>query len=224
MPKRVVLLVVSAMLALPGIARASSITFLGAAPTTGTIFYAGGATPLVGSNISLDLVVGTDTPLNDGGAALCLTCVLNFTSGNFVTGDATAWIFDEGGSFSIVGGLDLTGDGVQNAGDIPAGTTLMQGVFSGLQFTLADNAPLFNGLQLSFISTVLDPALVAYYGFSPATPDAIMFATFAGVGTAPGPFVSSELNNIVVSAPEPASMLLMLTGFAGALYRRRRAA
>jgi hypothetical protein len=226
MPKRALLLLFSAFIALPGVARASSITFLGAAPTAGSLSYAGGTTPLVGSNISLDLIVGTATPLHPGGAALCIGCVLDFVTGDFVVGDPTAWIFQDGGSFSIVGGVDLTGDGLIGAGDIANGTTLISGAFSGLQFVLTDGAtPLFSGLQLSFLSTVLDTNLTGYYGLGPtAGSETIMFMTFAGQGIAPGAFDTAAIENIVVSAPEPVSMVLLGGGLVAAFARRRRAA
>src|SRR5262249_57435774 len=59
-------------------AHADSILDFGiVTPTTGSISYAGGAAPLVGLGIDVDLVTG----LPSGTSAACVGCVLNFITG-----------------------------------------------------------------------------------------------------------------------------------------------
>ncbi|HMF84877.1 MAG TPA: hypothetical protein VK598_00840, partial [Nitrospiraceae bacterium] len=96
-----------------------------AAPTTGSISYAGGAAPLVGSGISVDTVVGLGTPLNDSVVLNCIGCTLDFTTGAS-TGTWT-WGGGAGSSITITGTVDLDGNGV-DAGDVTG--TFLTGSFS----------------------------------------------------------------------------------------------
>src|SRR4030042_2773744 len=59
-------------------------------PAGASISYAGGATPLLGVNISVDSVLGINTPLNNL-VAVPFVGILNFTTGNYVGGGATQW-------------------------------------------------------------------------------------------------------------------------------------
>ena len=62
------------------------------APSTGTLSYAGGVSPFVGTSISVDEVVGLDgTPLNNGVTRNIFGGDLDFTTGAY-TGDGT-WIW-----------------------------------------------------------------------------------------------------------------------------------
>src|SRR5262245_42575645 len=76
------LAIVSAVLLWAGSALADPILDFGViAPTPGTISYAGGASPLVGSGIQVDNVVGLSTPLNNGVLRNLFSAVLNFSTG-----------------------------------------------------------------------------------------------------------------------------------------------
>src|SRR5690606_28807543 len=203
--------------------QASSITFLGASPTAGTIYYTGGNSPLEGSGVTLDLVIGTGTPDNDGVPALCINCVLNFVTGDFLVGDGTAYVFDGGGSFTITGGVDLTGNGLLgDPGDIVAGTSLLSGAFVGQQYVLLDAG--FSALQLSLGSSSVDTGLSAYYGLAAFGGNTLLLAEFVGVGEAPGPFVSTSISGVLTSVPEPTSLVLFGLSMAGFLARRRKPA
>src|SRR5262245_13515132 len=59
------------------------------APTPGTISYAGGANPLVGTGIEVDNVTGLGTPLNNGVTIGLVGFALNFTTGNLTSFTAT---------------------------------------------------------------------------------------------------------------------------------------
>ena len=73
----------------PGLARAAPFLLFSMDanhPPTASISYAGGAAPLVGVDISVDSVIGIDTPLNNG-ATLPFVGALNFTTGPFIGSD-----------------------------------------------------------------------------------------------------------------------------------------
>jgi hypothetical protein len=102
----------------PGWALAESIIDYGmVSPTAGTISYAGGSAPLVGSGIQVDNVVGLATPANNFVTRNCLNCFLSFTTGNLLQADATGWKFGGGGSITISGTVDLNNNNVADAGD-----------------------------------------------------------------------------------------------------------
>lgn len=209
-------------------AKAVSLDFNIGAPTPGTVSYdgsVGGA--LVGSNIGVDNVVGLSTPANANVTSLCLSCVLNFTTGGLInTGgpggsNSGWWSFGSGGSVTITGGVQL-----QGGTDIALGTTLLNGTFNsafvqdlGLQ-----------GFKVTF-GTFFDtkhPDLLAYYGLTPGSPFegafTLLFASpNPGIG---GAFTSTSLfsgNVVNTVVPLPAAVLLFgsgLLGLAGTLRKK----
>src|SRR5262249_14176980 len=91
------------------------------ATTTGSISYAGGANPLKGSNISVDNVVGLNTPMNNNVLRNCISCTLTFMTGN-LSGSTplTNWEFASGGTITLTGGIDLNNNGNATDGvDVP---------------------------------------------------------------------------------------------------------
>ena len=78
-------------------ASAQSVLEMGMfSPTPGSISYNGGVAPLMGSGLQVDNIVGLGTPAHDEFISNCLSCVLDFSSGNFNTYDVAAktWFFD----------------------------------------------------------------------------------------------------------------------------------
>jgi hypothetical protein len=196
------------------------------APTAGSISYAGGAAPLVGTNIEVDNVVGLDTPANNNLLVVCDTCGLNFTTGNFVSSTATTWTFGPGGSITIVGGVDLTGNGnAGDAGDIPVGTTLLSGTFiENPVVTLIGGT--FRIAGAVFVDTK-DDRLVEFYGL----PSGVEYSggfniSFEATGSPPNAFSSRRvLSGDITNSPKvsiPSSMLLIGSGLIGFVYLHLR--
>ncbi|WP_447979465.1 PEP-CTERM sorting domain-containing protein [Candidatus Nitrospira bockiana] len=198
----------------PGLGQAQPTLDFGViAPTTGTIAYGGGASPLVGVNIQVDNLVGLGTPANAGLVLGCVSCVLNFQTGNFVGSDATTWTFAGGGNISIVGGLDVTGDGVP---ETPTDLVLLNGTFKGaVVLSLGGGA---NIAGAAFSDTKFE-GIEAVYGFPVGTQWAGSFNISFAAPVAPGAaFQTSELFSgdiINQPVPEPASMLLLGSGLVG---------
>ena len=66
-------------------------------PVGASISYAGGANPLVGSDLSVDSVFGLGTPLNDLSMLGLTGGLLNFQPGNLTGSDPDDWFFGGGG-------------------------------------------------------------------------------------------------------------------------------
>ena len=213
-------------------AKAVSLDFNIGAPTSGTVSYdgsVGGA--LVGSNIEVDNVVGLSTPANANVTSLCLSCVLNFSTGGLTNAGGPGgtnsgwWSFGPGGSVSITGGVQL-----QAGTDIALATTLLNGTFNsafvqdlGLQ-----------GFKVTF-GTFFDtkhPDLLSYYGLTPGSPFegafTLLFASpnpgIGGAFTSTSVFSGNVVNTLGPAAvPLPAAALLFgsgLLGLAGALRKK----
>src|SRR5689334_7197865 len=71
------------------------------APTTGSISYAGGANPMVGTNISVDSITGIATPSNDGTVHNLIGGVLNFQTGNLINSTSTDYYFAGCGAITL---------------------------------------------------------------------------------------------------------------------------
>jgi hypothetical protein len=96
----------------------------------GQIMYTGGTNPLVGSNIIISsITAGSNT-------VTCNGCVLNFTTGNFLSQTTTSgnrtWTFDSGaqqlGQFSVTGQVAAAG--------ITTNTALLTGYFNAPTLSL----------------------------------------------------------------------------------------
>lgn len=180
----------------------------------GSISYAGGANPLVGTGIRPTTITGLGTPANNGMVLGCVSCSLSFTTGNLVSTTSTSWTFGGGGSLSLVGG---TSGGLV----LPAGTLLVRD-----DFTSATVSALGSGTFKVAIADFKDQKnerLAAFFGlpggFGPGAPlwDGSFNISFNAAGSPPGGFSSTSIlsGDIVNSIPEPTSMLLLGSGLVG---------
>lgn len=186
-------------------AMAVELDFNISAPTSGTISYNGSGGGLIGTDIEVDNVVGLFTPANANVTSLCVSCVLNFTSGSLSNAGGPPpsgnnngwWSFGSGGSISITGGVQL-----QGSTDIPVGTTLMSGTFNNA--FVQDLGTQFRVTFGSFSDTK-HADLLSYYGLTPGPFSGALTLLFGsvngGVGSA---FTSTSVfSGNVVNAPSP---------------------
>ena len=109
-----------------GPVQANSVLDFGiAAPTPGSISYAGVNAPLTGANIDVDTIIGLGTPANNNVISSCTSCRLDFTTGNFSGVSGNSWVFSSGGTITVTGGVDFL-DTLPDP-DIPNGSTLLSG-------------------------------------------------------------------------------------------------
>lgn len=197
------------------------------APTSGSISYAGGANPLVGTNIEVDNVVKLIAVATGVDMRNCISCTLNFTTGNFVSSTATSWTFGGGGTISIVGGVDLTNDGDANdAGDIPVGTTLLSGSFQAVPSgpTVLSLGGTNRIAGAAFLDTK-HPDLTAFYGMPDGPYSGFFNLSFQASGTPPGGFSSIQVfSGDIINEPVdlPSSLLLLGSGLVGFAYLTAR--
>jgi len=177
-------------------------------PAGASISYAGGATPLVGVNISVDSVLGIDTPVNNL-VSVPFIGILNFTSGNYVGGGAGQWNFAGGGSISI-------DDGPQN---------ILSGAFTSARVEISPNG--FRVVIAGF-DDIKWEELTDFYGLPTGPYSGSMNLSFETTGVPPNAFSSSrvlsgDITNTPGKVPEPISLILLGFGLAGAgLVRRWR--
>ncbi len=183
----------------------------------GTISWAGGTAPLVGSGILIGVVAGVNTPSNAGGHTVT-SGTLNFSTGSFASFSGGTYTFNGGGTFTITGGVP---DAL-----IANGTTLMSGSFTSATMSSGTvNLFLGNGTDTK------DPTLVAFFGLTPGIP--FMFSGFSiTTGSVPSGSASAfsttafstDISNTAL--PEPGTITLLGTGLLAlaGLVRRQFAA
>lgn len=212
------------------LAMASSATISMVGLPGGTIAYNATTQELTGTNISIDLLQGNGTPLNNGAISLVTgTCggagCLDFTTGKLSNVSGNIWTFLGAGTdtFTVTGAA--TGAGV------PSSTTLLQllGSFSTAEIAFEQGGVLGVVLQGSDQKAA---GLLNYFGIPLSEP----FNFNSSMGAANGPTSpntahsftadtgAGEVTNVSVGAiPEPSSVILLLTavGATGFMYRAR---
>ena len=179
--------------------------------------------PLTGTNLIIDEIIGTDTPLNPDVILPCENCALNFTTGDLISYNASTlhWTFGGGASSSI----NITGD-------VPAigvvGETLQQATFSAPVQVFQ----VFNGYTITFANhnSTLNNSIASYYGVA-STPSpnngGINIASAVPAVNPDGTFststiLSGDVTLELAAVPEPGTALLLGLGLAGLTHTSRR--
>ena len=201
---------------------ASQVDFNIAAPTSGSISYAGGASALTGSNIDVDNIIGLGTPSHDNVISACDACTLNFSTGVLDNFDATTstWTFLGGGSIEVVGGIDFADNG--SISDIPVATSLLRWLrllelsTGEFQFNIFGGS--FSGTQNSDLGSYYGlPGSVEYLGG--------LNISFSALLNNSGGFNSTQLfSGDIVTAPVPlpAGIWLLISALAVFPFFRRK--
>jgi len=198
-------------------------------PSTASVYFNGGPNnPLVGTDISVFNVAGIGTPINSGVVLPITFGDVDFTTGNFSGTSGNQWFFGGGGSLTVKGAISTLG--------LPAGTSLITGVFTNVSVT---QIPVTYGgftvynfdVAVAGFQDEKNSALLQYFGYpANASSDGNFNLSFLTAGfVKPGDaFTSiSVLSGDVVNfpVPLPPSMLLLGTGILGLVglgWRRRK--
>ncbi len=172
-----------------------------------SISYAGGATDLVGTGITITQVQGLDTPMSNLVIEAITSGAMNFTSGAFTGNVGTSeWVFGAGPA----GGLTITG-GISSLG-LANGSTLLSGTIKSAS-VVASGSTFKVGISV-FLNTV-NSTLASYYGLqggSGASWTGIYNIGFNATGSAPSSFSSSSVGSGTVDTnpivPEPSSLVI----------------
>lgn len=163
-------------------------------PAAGTVSFSGGDAPLIGTGISVNNVVGLNTPANSMKTLVLSSGVLEFTTGSHI-GD---WQWGGGMSSTIT----LTG-GIADLG-LSDDTVLLSGYFDFAQ-VVPLTPSIFKVAVTGFFDTK-DPTLVGFYGL-PA---------FQGDGKTPFPYYGNLNLSFVLQdgtgAPDAFSSIMVLSG------------
>ncbi|MBX6315699.1 MAG: PEP-CTERM sorting domain-containing protein [Isosphaeraceae bacterium] len=242
MHKAFTLATVAVTLAWGTATQAGPILDLGiAAPTSGTISYAGGTTSLSGTAITVRDVVGLGTAANAGVSRDLVDGQLDFHTGANVgftvtTGSTGIYDFAGGGTLTLIGGLDLSdvpdGD-LTDAEDLLAGSILLSGTFDTASVIALPNGDF--KVVVSQFTTTLASQLAAFYGLPAGA--GILYTgnlnlSFLASGGGGAAFSSTTVlsGDITLQpVPEPSSLMLAGVGVVIALaygwrWRRRRPA
>lgn len=217
-------LVAGSLMAFSGAAEAASIEFEDADINGGILSYDGNGSPLIGENLLLDSVRGSNTPLNSGVILSCVECKLNLKTGSYIPD--TFYDFDwEGSSLTITGT-------VKNGGTTIAAGTLVSGSFTE-NVTVSASVSFLGGEGLNTIH----PDLSYFFGIK--TTDFTFIQTSIvdhddDTDKPNGGFIGIVTNvdidntpidpeeNTPVSVPEPGTLLGLGLVSAGLIVSRRR--
>jgi hypothetical protein len=212
---------------------------------TPSFSYAGGATPLVGSSISLDTVTGIGTLINasvgrtlfDPTGSIIRDAQLNFTTGNFTGTSGSSTLFGAGGSINITGSVDLNNNNVIDGGDIINQVLASGTMSSSTVLTTTGNFRILVGGSLAYLNS----QLLAYYGYTGIQVDplvgAMNFTFSVPTGTLAGQAFTStsvlsgdvafDVDPDAFVVPETSTIYFCSIAAAGvvlALWRSRRSA
>lgn len=205
--------------ALAGSVSADVIDFsTGPGVDSGTVSYAGGANPLVGSNILIGQVKGVGTPSNNGVIDSITNGILAFTTGAFLSFDSLTqtYTFGPGGSLTITGmgpGCTTIGGCPTNNPDTSSGPNLVTGSILSATYQAGE----FN-IALVAGNDTKDPLLVQFFGFDPSN---TTFHFSGSVHTAPPVFnerggftanstSSTDISNTATVPDHPGTLSLLL--------------
>jgi PEP-CTERM motif len=193
----------------PGNLSKSSDTTAERAFENGTVTYAGGVAPLVGSNINISHASGVNTPTNAGTMYNVVGTqpysgmgTLNFTTGNYTGMLGGYRQFAGGGSFEIWGAIP------------DAGISHRRLLWGSVLGAMVNDT---GSVKLAIVdgTDTKDPGLVSFFGLDPNTTFAFsgsLHAARVGFQGPNGSFYaiatgSTNISNAVV--PEPATMVLL---------------
>jgi hypothetical protein len=195
-----------------------------------SVSYAGGSSPLVGSNLKVSDVSGGGTPANSGATLAITNGLLNFTTGSFTNSNGGVWNFGGGGSVTITGTVAPQ----TPAGFAPFGGTsgtLMDATFSSASVSSVNVNNSFLTLGLFFDPPNSD--LKTYFGLPDLKYQGFFNLTFnLDTATSAGsPFDSSFVGSgdtQTSPVPAPGFLVLLCSGstvsFAGYALRRWKTA
>jgi hypothetical protein len=218
MKKTVFVLAFLALVAIvPGAWAQPTIDFSTGAAATGTISYAGGSAPLVGTNITETEVAGKNTALNNLVSLAITGGLLNFATG----GSSGSWSWGSGGSLSITGTIAPQNGFAGTSGTLLSGTLVSA--------TVTPASGTFLVTIGAFVNSV-NSALAAFYGLPPNVQVGNFGLSFQveGGATAPNAFTSTTMGSgdVVGTVPAPGFLVLLCSGGAvsllGCAWRRGR--